>query len=157
MLVLVLILVVIALVLLLAGWFLHLVVLAWTSVGISVLAGLVLLYDWWQTRSAVRAGRQGSGAPATGTATATVRCPGRRRRAGSVPERPERVRPEHRRGPGRVRRSGHGAGHPGAPGRPTAVEFGGGDRRDAGRRTVRLPRSAFRRFPIEWSFVTERD
>ena len=61
MLVLVLILVVIALVLLLAGWFLHLVVLAWTSVGISVLAGLVLLYDWWQTRSAVRAGRQGSG------------------------------------------------------------------------------------------------
>ena len=61
MLVLVLILVVIALVLLLAGWFLHLVVLAWTSVGISVLAGLVLLYDWWQTRSAVRAGRQSGG------------------------------------------------------------------------------------------------
>jgi len=61
MLVLVLILVVIALVLLLAGWFLHLVVLAWTSVGISVLAGLVLLYDWWQTRSAVRAGRQQGG------------------------------------------------------------------------------------------------
>ncbi|MDQ4118858.1 MAG: hypothetical protein M3235_18125, partial [Actinomycetota bacterium] len=66
MLVLVLILVVIALVLLLAGWFLHLVVLAWTSVGISVLAGLVLVYDWWQTRSAVRAGRQGSGSQRDG-------------------------------------------------------------------------------------------
>ncbi|MDN5916962.1 MAG: hypothetical protein L0I76_17960 [Pseudonocardia sp.] len=59
MLVLVLILVVIALVLLLAGWFLHLVVLAWASVGISLIAAAVLVYDWLQTRSAERAGRQG--------------------------------------------------------------------------------------------------
>lgn len=62
MLVLVLILVVIALVLLLAGWFLGVVALAWTSVGISLLAGLVLIYDWWQTRSAVRAGDRSEGA-----------------------------------------------------------------------------------------------
>ncbi|ANY05082.1 hypothetical protein [Pseudonocardia sp. HH130630-07] len=67
MLVLVLILVVIALVLLLAGWFLHVVALAWTSVAISLIAGLALLYDWWQTRSAVRAGDRrdtAQGAPA---------------------------------------------------------------------------------------------
>ncbi|BBG03075.1 MULTISPECIES: hypothetical protein [Pseudonocardia] len=56
MLMLVLVLVAIALALWLAGWFLQVVALFWTSVGVCLIAGLVLFYDWWQTRSAVRAG-----------------------------------------------------------------------------------------------------
>ncbi len=157
MLVLVLILVVIALVLLLAGWFLHLVVLAWTSVGISVLAGLVLLYDWWQTRSAVRAGRQ-PGRDGDGDRSAQGQAPG----AGAVGAGV---------GAGAVGAgvAGSGAGpdaYGGAdmepatqvlPIVPPTVECGGGDGRDAGRGTVRLAGRTVRRFPIGWTFVTERD
>lgn len=73
MLVLVLILVVIALVLLVAGWFLHVVALAWTSVVISLIAALVLAYDWWQTRAAVKAGdRAEADASGRGTGAAAV-------------------------------------------------------------------------------------
>ncbi|MCM3848629.1 hypothetical protein ND486_20790 [Pseudonocardia sp. DR1-2] len=80
MLVLVLILVVIALVLLLAGWFLHVVALAWTSVVISLIAGLVLAYDWWQTRAAVKAGDRAE-ADASGRGTGAPAAPDRADRA----------------------------------------------------------------------------
>ncbi|MCO7196535.1 hypothetical protein NH602_26255, partial [Pseudonocardia sp. McavD-2-B] len=80
MLVLVLILVVIALVLLLAGWFLHVVALAWTSVVISLIAGLVLAYDWWQTRAAVKAGDRAE-ADASGRGTGAAAAPDRADRA----------------------------------------------------------------------------
>lgn len=62
MLILVLVLVAIALAFWIAGWFLQVVALFWTSVGICLLAGIVLFYDWWQTRSAERAGDRGQGA-----------------------------------------------------------------------------------------------
>ncbi|WP_224386458.1 ABC transporter permease [Pseudonocardia sp. ICBG1293] len=59
MMLLVLIFLVIAIALWAAGWILQIVALFWISVGISLLAGLVLLIDWWQSRAAVRAGDQG--------------------------------------------------------------------------------------------------
>lgn len=138
MLVLVLILVVIALVLLLAGWFLQVVALAWTSVGISLLAGLALLYDWWQTRSAVRAGdrsenagaaRDASGAPVGATVGVTQDGAGAQARSGPDMEPATQVLPV-------VRPETGGAG---APGRPAGAVATPPDAGNASEPTIQMP------------------